>query len=187
MTDPLPLAARIPDLSNCRVLCVGDLMLDRFVYGEVSRISPEAPIPVVRISRETAVLGGAGNVVRNATALGATVCFVAVVGDDAIGRELTAMVGAEERVEPYLLVERKRASTVKTRYIADGQQLLRADSETTQPIAKKTSAITAANRIEWVNPAPGQPRWNCAGSAAPRRITPKSIPYTNHFVAASGA
>ncbi len=140
MTDPLPLAARIPDLSNCRVLCVGDLMLDRFVYGEVSRISPEAPIPVVRISRETAVLGGAGNVVRNATALGATVCFVAVVGDDAIGRELTAMVGAEERVEPYLLVERKRASTVKTRYIADGQQLLRADSETTQPIAKKTVA-----------------------------------------------
>ena len=122
------------------MLCVGDLMLDRFIYGEVSRISPEAPIPVVRIGRETAVLGGAGNVVRNATALGAAICFVAVVGDDAVGREVTAMVGADERVEPYLLVERKRASTVKIRYIADGQQLLRADSETTKPIAKKTGA-----------------------------------------------
>jgi D-beta-D-heptose 7-phosphate kinase/D-beta-D-heptose 1-phosphate adenosyltransferase len=140
MIDSLPLAARIPDLRNCRLLCVGDLMLDRFVYGDVSRISPEAPIPIVRISRETAVLGGAGNVVRNATALGAAVCFIAVVGDDRVGHELTAMVGADERVEPYLLVERNRASTVKTRYIADGQQLLRADSETDKPITNKTVA-----------------------------------------------
>ena len=70
MSDPLPLAARISDLANSRVLCVGDVMLDRFVYGEVSRISPEAPIPVFRITREVSMLGGAGNVVRNATALG---------------------------------------------------------------------------------------------------------------------
>ncbi len=135
MTETLPLAARIADLANGRVLCVGDLMLDRYVYGTVSRISPEAPIPVFHIDREAAMLGGAGNVVRNLTALGAGVAFVAVVGDDAVGRKLTEMVGEDARIEPYLLVERGRPSTVKTRYIADGQQLLRADSETTRPVA----------------------------------------------------
>jgi len=135
MPETLPLAARIPDLCKCRVLCLGDLMLDRFVYGEVSRISPEAPIPVFQVGRETAMLGGAGNVVRNLVALGAGACFVAVVGDDPVGRDLTAMVGAEDRVEPYLLVERDRPSTVKTRYIAHGQQLLRADRETLAPVS----------------------------------------------------
>ncbi len=139
MSGSLPLAARIPDLRNSRVLCIGDLMLDRFVYGEVSRISPEAPIPVFRIERQTAMLGGAGNVVRNLIALGAGACFVAVVGDDPVGRDLITMVGAEERVEPYLPVERRRPSTLKTRYIAGGQQLLRADSETTEPIAAETA------------------------------------------------
>jgi D-beta-D-heptose 7-phosphate kinase/D-beta-D-heptose 1-phosphate adenosyltransferase len=119
MTDTLPLAARIPDLANARLLCVGDLMLDRFVYGAVSRISPEAPIPVFQVEREATMPGGAGNVVRNATALGAAACFVAVVGDDPPGRELTAMVGEDPRIEPYLLVERARPTTVKTRYIAD--------------------------------------------------------------------
>ncbi len=79
MSDSLPLAARIADLAHSRVLCVGDVMLDRFVYGEVSRISPEAPIPVFQVERQTAMLGGAGNVVRNVTALGASACFVAVV------------------------------------------------------------------------------------------------------------
>ncbi len=139
MSDPLPLAARISDLANSRLLCVGDVMLDRFVYGEVSRISPEAPIPVFRITREVSMLGGAGNVVRNATALGAAACLVAVVGDDPVGRELTRLVGAEQTVEPYLIIERDRPSTVKTRYIADGQQLLRADSETTRPITAKSA------------------------------------------------
>jgi len=139
MTFTLPLAARISDFRNARVLVVGDLMLDRFVYGEVSRISPEAPIPVFQITRETAMLGGAGNVVRNLAALGAGTCFVAVVGDDPVGRELTAMVGEESDVEPYLLVERDRPSTVKTRYIAGGQQLLRADRETAAPITARSA------------------------------------------------
>ncbi len=139
MTEPLPIAARIADLALGRVLCIGDLMLDRFVYGAVSRISPEAPIPVFHIEREAAMLGGAGNVMRNLTALGASGAFVAVVGDDAVGRALTEMVGENDRIEPYLLVERDRPSTVKTRYIADGQQLLRADSETTRPVTETTS------------------------------------------------
>ena len=127
---PQSLADQLPRLKSVRVLCVGDLMLDRYVYGEVSRISPEAPIPVFRVVRESAMLGGAGNVARNITALGATVSLVAVVGDDPPGLELTAMVGAEDGVEPYLMVERDRPSTIKTRYIADANQLLRADRET---------------------------------------------------------
>ena len=134
------LADLIPRLAPVRVLCIGDLMLDRYVYGEVSRISPEAPIPVFKVLSELSMLGGAGNVARNITALGATVCFIAVVGDDPAGHDLTAMVGGEPEVEPYLLVERDRPSTIKTRYIADAQQLLRADSETCKPINDHTAA-----------------------------------------------
>ncbi|MEK9722759.1 MAG: PfkB family carbohydrate kinase, partial [Rhodospirillaceae bacterium] len=69
-------------ISGAKVLCVGDVMLDRFVTGEVERISPEAPVPVLRIRAETAMLGGAGNVARNVAALGGRVTLVAAVGDD---------------------------------------------------------------------------------------------------------
>jgi D-beta-D-heptose 7-phosphate kinase/D-beta-D-heptose 1-phosphate adenosyltransferase len=109
-------------------------MLDRFVYGEVERISPEAPIPVFLIEREESMLGGAGNVVRNLVALGLEACLVAVVGDDAVGRDLVEMVGQETRIEPYLLVERDRRSTIKVRYVAGGQQMLRADHETDRAV-----------------------------------------------------
>ncbi len=133
-------ADQLARLKRVRVLCVGDLMLDRYVYGEVNRISPEAPIPVFKVVRESAMLGGAGNVARNMTALGATVCFVAVIGDDPAGRTLAAMVGKEPRIDPALLVERNRATTIKTRYIANAQQLFRADSETEQPIDDHSAA-----------------------------------------------
>ncbi len=135
MTDRATLLSHVPALAQSRVLCVGDLMLDRFVYGVVERTSPEAPVPVLRIEKESVMLGGAGNVVRNIVSLGATASLVSVVGDDSVGRELTTMVGTESRVEPHLLVEPGRASTIKTRYVADGQQLLRADLETVQGIA----------------------------------------------------
>ena len=77
------LADQLSRLKSVRVLCIGDLMLDCYVYGDVSRISPEAPIPVLKVGRQSAMPGGAGNVVRNITALGASVKFIAVVGDDA--------------------------------------------------------------------------------------------------------
>ena len=80
MTRDSDLAARAESLAGGRLLCVGDAMLDRFVYGAVDRISPEAPVPVLRIERETAMLGGAGNVVRNLVALGAEACFISVIG-----------------------------------------------------------------------------------------------------------
>jgi D-beta-D-heptose 7-phosphate kinase/D-beta-D-heptose 1-phosphate adenosyltransferase len=125
----------VPRLAGARVLCVGDVMLDRFVYGHVDRISPEAPIPVLSVEREIAMLGGAGNVIRNLVGLGASAEFISVVGKDAAGREIMTLVGQLERVEPHLLSETKRETTIKTRYVAGSQQLLRADRETVSEVA----------------------------------------------------
>lgn len=145
MTTRSDLAAVVERLKDARVLCVGDVMLDRYVYGAVERISPEAPIPVLRVEREAAMLGGAGNVVRNLSALGAHVTFVSVVGNDPAGREISGLVTADERHEPYLSVERGRMTTIKTRYVAGGQQLLRTDKETVVPVA--TSVAEDLRRV----------------------------------------
>jgi D-beta-D-heptose 7-phosphate kinase/D-beta-D-heptose 1-phosphate adenosyltransferase len=131
------LADAIPRLTRASVLVVGDAMLDRYVFGSVSRISPEAPVPVLCVVRELAVPGGAGNVVRNLTALGAAVAFVSVVGDDQAGSDLTGLIGGQPNVEPWLLVQGGRCTTVKTRFVAGGQQLLRSDQEVTGPIHPK--------------------------------------------------
>jgi D-beta-D-heptose 7-phosphate kinase/D-beta-D-heptose 1-phosphate adenosyltransferase len=135
MSQNTDLAAHVERLKGVRILCVGDLMLDCFVYGHVDRISPEAPIPVLRIEREASMLGGAGNVVRNIVGLGAQVEFISVVGSDPAGREVTELVGKLAGVEPHLLVERQRQTTVKRRFVAGSQQLLRADLETVAPIS----------------------------------------------------
>ncbi len=131
------LAAAVRRLSRASVLVVGDAMLDRYVYGEVERVSPEAPVPVLSVQRELAMPGGAGNVVRNLGALGAAVAFVSVVGDDQAGSDLTGLIGGQPGVEPWLLVQGGRATTVKTRMVAQGQQLLRVDREETTPIHPK--------------------------------------------------
>ena len=135
--DPAALAAAARRLGRGSVMVVGDVMLDRYVYGAVERISPEAPIPILRVEREVAMPGGAGNVVRNLTALGTAVAFVSVVGDDQAGSDLTGLVGGQPGVEPWLLVQGGRATTVKTRYVSQGQQLLRSDREVTEPIHDK--------------------------------------------------
>ncbi len=140
MSQLIDLAARLDALRAARVTTVGDVMMDRFVYGTVERISPEGPIPVLRIQRETAVLGGAGNVLRNLLALGADGCFVSVVGDDPAGHGVTRLVAAEPRVEPHLLVEAGRQTTVKTRFVAGSHQLLRADQEEISAIRPATVA-----------------------------------------------
>lgn len=129
LNDASALAQALDRLSAARVVVVGDAMLDRFVYGEVERISPEAPIPVLRETRETAMAGGAGNVARNVAALGAVVDFVSLIGDDAAGRELREMLAGEAGVTPLLEVLGGHLTTVKTRYIAGHQQMLRADRE----------------------------------------------------------
>ena len=129
LNDASALAQALDRLSAARVVVVGDAMLDRFVYGEVERISPEAPIPVLRETRETAMAGGAGNVARNVAALGASVEFVSLIGDDPAGLELRAMLAAERGITPLLEVLGGHLTTVKTRYIAGHQQMLRADRE----------------------------------------------------------
>lgn len=109
--------------------CVGDLMLDRYVYGDVSRISPEAPIPVLRARRTVAMPGGVGNVARNVAALGGTARLGGVAGEDAAGAELTALVAAEARIEDFIARNRAAGTIVKTRYVSGGQQLMRLDEE----------------------------------------------------------
>src|SRR5690348_4074626 len=124
--DLLPL---VEALARSRVLCVGDVMLDHYVYGAVERVSPEAPIPVLRVEREQKTLGGAGNVVRNLHALGLEPCLVSVTGNDPAGRELGQLMARLGGTEAHVLTERGRATTLKTRYIAGTQQMLRADRE----------------------------------------------------------
>jgi len=137
LSDTDALAASVRRLGRTSLLVVGDAMLDRYVYGTVERVSPEAPIPILNIEREVAVPGGAGNVVRNLTALGAAVAFISVVGDDQPGSDLTGLIGGQPGVEPWLLVQGGRATTLKTRFVSGGQQLLRTDREETGPIHPK--------------------------------------------------
>ena len=110
------------------------MMLDRFVYGHVTRVSPEAPIPVCRVQNETAMLGGAGNVVRNLVALGAGVDFVSVVGEDDIAGDVDLLLRDLGGVSHRLTIEKDRLTTSKTRYVAGGQQLLRSDREIRAPV-----------------------------------------------------
>jgi len=135
VTDRSHLAARLDDLKVASVLCVGDAMLDRYVEGEVERISPEAPVPVLRVTRRAAMPGGAGNVARNIAALGAAARVVAVVGRDDAGQELAALIEAQDGVTADLAVIDGRPTAVKTRHLAAGQQLLRTDEESTAPLA----------------------------------------------------
>ena len=92
---------RLAEIGRQTILCIGDLMLDDFVYGDVSRISPEAPAPVIAVSREDVIVGGAGNVARNIASLGARCLFVGVIGDDVAGKILQHELGgarARDRV-----------------------------------------------------------------------------------------
>src|SRR5262252_3146217 len=113
----------------CRILVVGDVMLDRYWFGEVERISPEAPVPVVRIARNEERPGGAANVARNAAALGAQVTLVSVVGDDEAGRALERLL-AGDQVRTSFHRDASLPTTVKLRVIGRQQQLLRIDFET---------------------------------------------------------
>jgi D-beta-D-heptose 7-phosphate kinase/D-beta-D-heptose 1-phosphate adenosyltransferase len=136
VTEVQNLEVVLASLTDARVLCIGDVMLDRFVYGSVDRVSPEAPIPIVKIDSESVILGGAGNVARNIAALGAHAMLLSVVGDDSGTGTITDLLEREPRIEADLLSEANRRITVKTRYVASGQQLLRADWETDSPISE---------------------------------------------------
>ncbi len=115
----------------CRVVVLGDVMLDEFIWGDVSRISPEAPVPVVNIKRESTHLGGAANVLANVTALGAEADVIGVVGDDAAAGKLRQALRANggAPTDNNLIADDKRPTTIKTRIIAHNQMVVRADRE----------------------------------------------------------
>ena len=117
------------DPATARVLVVGDVMLDRYLFGDASRISPEAPVPVVLVGREEARPGGAANVARNCVALGAKAQLLSVIGDDEPGRALAGLIEAAG-VRASLHRDARMATTVKLRVIARQQQLIRIDFET---------------------------------------------------------
>jgi D-beta-D-heptose 7-phosphate kinase / D-beta-D-heptose 1-phosphate adenosyltransferase len=124
--------ARFPHL---HVAVLGDVMLDRYVFGTVARISPEAPIAVMRSERELAMLGGAGNVARNIVHMGGRATLIGALGDDDAASQLAAAAAREPRLETNMLCDPSRQTTVKTRFVAQGQQLLRVDQEQTQHLA----------------------------------------------------
>jgi rfaE bifunctional protein kinase chain/domain len=126
---PLKSPVSAASLKKARVLVVGDVMLDRYWFGEVSRISPEAPVPVVKIDRVKELPGGAANVARNVAALSAAASLLSVVGRDEPGRSLTALL-KKEKVTARLHVDPAISTTIKLRVIGRQQQLLRVDFET---------------------------------------------------------
>ena len=119
------------------VLVLGDVMLDEFVWGDVTRISPEAPVPVVDVRRESMHLGGAANVLANLVALGARGAVVGVVGNDVAGRRLQTGLRDLGVHDQYLVVDESRPSTTKTRIIAHSQLVVRADRESRSPVTGK--------------------------------------------------
>jgi D-beta-D-heptose 7-phosphate kinase/D-beta-D-heptose 1-phosphate adenosyltransferase len=128
------LAEAISFFTGCSVLVIGDLMLDTFIWGDVQRISPEAPVPVVEVMEETQLLGGSANVVRNVAALGARVAVTGIVGDDWAGRKLRELFAEIGVTTDGLIVENDRPTTSKTRIIARNQQVVRYDKERRSPL-----------------------------------------------------
>src|SRR5712671_452333 len=122
-------------MSGQTVLCVGDLMLDEFVYGEVSRISPEAPAPVIAVQRTETNIGGAGNVARNIAALGARCIFVGLIGEDEAGARLKAALSQQSLIETVLVCDSARPTTRKVRFVSEhfSTHMLRADWELASP------------------------------------------------------
>ena len=128
----------LADLRGRTVLCIGDLMLDDFVYGEVARISPEAPAPVIAVQRSETNIGGAGNVARNLASLGVRCIFVGVIGEDEAGKILSERLRREPLIEARLVGDASRPTTRKVRFVSEhySTHLLRADWELAKPVEK---------------------------------------------------
>jgi D-beta-D-heptose 7-phosphate kinase/D-beta-D-heptose 1-phosphate adenosyltransferase len=126
-------------LKGARVAVIGDVILDNHVYGRVSRVSDEAPVPVLHVRDERQALGGAANVAANIASLGAKARLIGVIGEDQAGARIMSLIGEfKEQVEPFLTSDRNRPTTAKTRYLGGQQQVVRVDRETTAPITGQT-------------------------------------------------
>lgn len=133
--QPQRLLSLIRAMHGASILVVGDMMLDRFIYGSVERISPESPVPVLNIKREDSMLGGAGNALSSLAGLGASCRIVSVIGDDADGARVRHCVKVLDVSAEGLITDETRPTTLKTRFLAGHQQLLRTDFEKKQPLA----------------------------------------------------
>lgn len=131
--------AKLPEWRGLQVLVVGDLMLDRFVHGEVRRISPEAPIPIVDVTHESSALGGASNVAHNLIALGASPLLVGAVGDDSTGGLFLEALEDRGLDHSGVLRVKGRTTTVKTRILAHHQQIVRIDREVSSPLPEEAA------------------------------------------------
>jgi len=130
---------------NPRILVIGDLMIDHYLWGKCERISPEAPVQVVAIEKETSVLGGAGNVIHNLQALGANVDVLSVMGDDANAQELKHLLADIDISDANIIIERGRSTSKKSRIIAAQQQVIRYDKESTEDISLQTQENIITN------------------------------------------
>jgi D-beta-D-heptose 7-phosphate kinase / D-beta-D-heptose 1-phosphate adenosyltransferase len=144
MVADIDLASVVRRFHDSHVVVLGDIILDRYVVGGVQRLSPEAPIPVLRPTGNRATLGGAANVALNITTLGGQATLVGVIGDDDAGRTVSDLIGATGRLRSGLVEARKRPTTAKTRFMAGAHQLLRLDEETTAPLEPDTAAAVLA-------------------------------------------
>ena len=125
------------DFENCRVLIVGDVMIDEYMWGSVDRISPEAPVPIVHLKRTDQRLGGAANVALNIKALGAEPFLFSFVGNDEAGQQLRELLPQHGISETGIISSNSRMTTVKTRVISGGQQLMRIDREKIEYISNQ--------------------------------------------------
>ncbi|HEY7543900.1 MAG TPA: D-glycero-beta-D-manno-heptose-7-phosphate kinase [Blastocatellia bacterium] len=127
----------IDGFARKHIVVVGDVMLDEFIWGRVRRISPEAPVPVVEVERHTLAIGGAGNVVSNLAALGASPVMLGIVGDDDDAERLGSRFRAIGVETSTLVRDPSRPTTLKTRIIAHNQQIVRADRESRKPVSQE--------------------------------------------------
>lgn len=121
----------VKQFEKCRILVIGDVMLDRYTYGEVKRVSPEAPVPVLNYEKSISRLGAAGYVASNIASLGGNVHFITVVGNDKPGIEIKALIGDTPSLEPDVITESRRKTTIKHRFMEGNYQFLRLDQEDT--------------------------------------------------------
>jgi len=132
------MSKELATFTKARILVVGDIMMDRFIWGRVSRISPEAPVPVVLVEKETFLLGGAANVVNNVHSLGGHVTLCGVIGDDEMGQRILNELNQKGVDIRGVIFEEGRQTTAKTRIIAHQQQVVRIDRETTDFLKSST-------------------------------------------------
>ena len=147
------LAAYLPRFAGRVVLVLGDVMLDRYVLGDVQRISPEAPIPVLRAERRRRVLGGAGNVAQNVASLGARAVLIGLIGADSAGDEVEQILREQPAIAARLVRAPDRPTTVKTRFMSGAHQLLRVDEELALPAVEELERQVLAAFAEAVGTA----------------------------------